>query len=60
MELQKQVEEFTTNKFFFEMDGRPITLVPLTPKQLYDEHLKLKKGKMDLKGELVYQGNLIC
>jgi hypothetical protein len=32
----------------------------LTPKQLYDEHLKLKKGKMDLKGELVYQGNLIC
>jgi hypothetical protein len=49
-----------TNKFSFEMDGRPITLVPLTSKQLYDEHLKLKKGKMDLKGELVYQGNLIC
>ena len=26
------------------MDGRPITLVPLTPNQIYDEQLKLKRN----------------
>ena len=28
------------------MDGMSITLVPLTLKQIYDEQLKFKKGKM--------------
>jgi hypothetical protein len=28
------------------MDGRPITLVPLTPNQIYDEQLKLKMRNM--------------
>jgi hypothetical protein len=35
-----------TNKYSFEMNRRPITLVFLTPKQIYDEQLKLKKEKM--------------
>jgi hypothetical protein len=25
------------------MDGRPVTLLPLEPNQIYDEQLKLKK-----------------
>ena len=45
-ELKKQVEDLMTSKFFFEMDGRHKTFVPLTPKQIYDEQLKFKKGKM--------------
>jgi hypothetical protein len=28
------------------MNGRPITLVSLKPKQIYEEQLKLKKEKM--------------
>jgi hypothetical protein len=34
------------------MNGRPITLVSLTPKQIYEEKLKLKKGKMAEKENL--------
>jgi len=26
-----------TNRYSFKMDGRPITLVPSIPKQIYDE-----------------------
>ena len=33
------------NRHSFEMNGRPITLVSLTPKQIYKEQLKLKKDK---------------
>jgi hypothetical protein len=40
-----------TNRYSSEMDERPITLVPLTPKQWYDDQLKLKKGNMDKKKE---------
>ena len=35
-----------TNSYSFKMNGRPITLVSLTPKQIYEEQLKLKKRKM--------------
>jgi len=35
-----------TNSYSFKMNGRPITLVTLTPKQIYEEQLKLKKGKI--------------
>ena len=35
------------------MDGRSITLVPLTIKQIYDEQLKFKKGKM-IENESLY------
>jgi hypothetical protein len=34
------------NRYFFDMNGRPITLVSLTPKQIYEEQMKLKKEKM--------------
>jgi hypothetical protein len=34
------------NKYYFEMNRRPITLVSLTCKQIYEEQLKLKKEKM--------------
>jgi hypothetical protein len=34
------------------MDGRPITLVLLTLKLIYDEQLKLKKGKIAEKKSL--------
>jgi len=40
------------NRYSFEMDERPIILVPLTPKQIYDEQLKLKTGKMGEKKKL--------
>jgi hypothetical protein len=35
-----------TNKYSFEMNERPITLEFLTPKQIYEEQLKLKKKKI--------------
>jgi len=35
-----------TNNYSFKMNGRPIAFVSLTPKQIYEEQLKLKKGKM--------------
>jgi hypothetical protein len=35
-----------TNRYSFEMNGRPITLISLTPKQIEEEQLKLKKEKM--------------
>ena len=35
-----------TNRCTFEMNGRPITIVSLTPKQIYTEQWKLKKEKM--------------
>jgi hypothetical protein len=35
-----------TNRYSLEMDGKLLTLVPLTPNQIYDEQLKLKTRKM--------------
>ena len=32
-----------TNKYSFEHKQRPVTLVPLTPKQVYEDQLKLQK-----------------
>jgi hypothetical protein len=45
-----------TNKYSFEMNGRPITLVCLTPKKIYKEKLKLKKGQMVEKESLYIRG----
>jgi len=42
----KKVEELMTNRYSFEMNEMSIILVLLTPKQVYDELQKLKKGKM--------------
>jgi hypothetical protein len=38
------------------MTGRPITLVSLTSKQIYEEQLKLKKGKIAKKKSLYIRG----
>jgi len=35
-----------TNRYSFEMNERLITLESLTPKQIYEEQLKLKKKKI--------------
>jgi hypothetical protein len=38
------------------MNGRPITLVSLTPKQIYEEQMKLKKENMVEKESLYIRG----
>jgi len=45
-----------TNKYSFEMNGRLITLASLTPKQIYEEKLKLKEGNMTEKENLYIRG----
>ena len=47
---QKVTHDGFTNKYSFILKGQPITLVPLTPKQVKEDQLKLqrsneKKGK---------------
>jgi len=32
-----------TNRYSFEMNGKPITLISLTLKQIHEEQIKLKK-----------------
>lgn len=51
-EFKKHVKEYMMNRYSFEMDGRPIALVPFTPKKIYDEQLKLKKRMMAKKESL--------
>jgi hypothetical protein len=36
------------------MNGKLITLVSLTPKQIHEEQIKLRKGEDGWKWELVY------
>jgi len=43
---RRVMHDGVTNRYSFEMNGRPITLVSLKPKQIYEEQLKLKKEKM--------------
>jgi hypothetical protein len=40
------------------MNGRPITLISLTPKQIYKEQLKLKKKEIVEKESLYIRGTL--
>ena len=42
------------------MNGRPITLVSLTPKQIYEEQLKLKKENMVKKESLHIKGTFFA
>jgi hypothetical protein len=42
--------------YSFEMNRRPIALISLTSKQIYEEQLKLKKGKMVKKESLYIKG----
>ena len=42
---RKAIKDGFTNRYSFVMNIRSITLVPLTPKQVYEDQLKLKKKK---------------
>jgi hypothetical protein len=39
-----------TNKYSFILKGQPITLVPLTPKQVREDQLKLQRSNENKKG----------
>ena len=39
-----------TNRYSFVLNKRPITLVPLTPRQVYEDQVRLKKER-DVKKE---------
>ena len=39
----KAVNDGFRNRFTIVKDGKTITLVPLSPKQVYDDQIKLKK-----------------
>jgi hypothetical protein len=45
-----------TNRYSFEINGRPITLVSLTSNQIYDKQLKLKKKKIVEKESMYIRG----
>jgi hypothetical protein len=41
---RKAIHDGFRNRFTIVMDGKTITFVPFSPKQGYDEQMKLKKG----------------
>jgi len=43
---KRVINDGVKNRYSFEMKERPINVVSLTPKQIYEEQLKLKKKKM--------------
>lgn len=40
------------NRYSFDMDGKTITLVPLTPQQVYDDQLRLTGDEEKVKDKL--------
>ena len=42
---RKAIHDGFRNRFIIVKDGKTITLVPLSPKQVYDDQIKLKKRK---------------
>jgi len=40
---QKVIHDEFRNRFAIVKDGKTITLVPLSPKQVYDDQIKLKR-----------------
>ena len=48
---QKAIHDRFRNRFTIVKDGKTITLVPLSPKQVYDDQMKLKKESEDGKSE---------
>jgi len=44
------------NRYSFEINRRPITLVSLTPNKIYEEQLKLKKRRIAEKKSLYIRG----
>jgi hypothetical protein len=49
-----------TNRYSFEMNEKPITLVSLTPKQIYEEQLKLRNEKIIKKKSLYIMGTFFA
>jgi len=43
---KRVINDGVKNRYYFKMKERPINVVSLTPKQIYEEQLKLKKKKM--------------
>jgi hypothetical protein len=39
---RKAIHNGVKNRYTIVKDGKPITLIPLTPKQVYDDQIKLK------------------
>jgi len=48
---RKSIHDGFRNRFIIVKDGKTITLVPLSPKQVYDDQMKLKKQCEDGKSE---------
>ncbi|XP_073267795.1 uncharacterized protein [Populus alba] len=48
---RKVIHDGFRNRFTIVKDGKTITLVPLSPKQVYDDQIKLKKEREDGKSE---------
>jgi len=42
---RKAIHDGVKNRYTVVKDGKTITLVPLTPKQLYDDQIKLKRER---------------
>ena len=49
---RKAKKDAFTNRYSFVMNNKPVTLVPLTPKQVYEDQLKIKKEKDKRESEL--------
>ena len=48
---RKTIHDGFRNRFTIVKDGKTITLVPLSPKQVYDDQIKLKRECEDGKSE---------
>jgi hypothetical protein len=48
---RKAIYDGFRNRFTIVKDGKTITLVPLSPKQVYDDQMKLKRECEDGKSE---------
>ena len=42
---RKVKKDGVTNRYSFVMNNKPVTLVPLTPKQVYEDQLKMKRDR---------------
>jgi hypothetical protein len=54
---RKAIHDGFRNRFTIVKDGKTITLVPLSPKQVYDDQMKLKKECEDGKSENSHEDN---
>jgi hypothetical protein len=54
---QKAIHDGFRNRFTIVNDGKTITLVPFSPKQVYDNQMKLKRKSEDGKSENSHEDN---